>query len=345
MIGPAYGRYAFVHGRLGAMKAELLTARQWDRLLGGRTYEEQHQALRATSYAPWLAATAEATLTTVRNALHRAARKIQRSVPARAAGFVRAWGRRDLLRNVKTILQGKALRRPEEQIQADLLRLEPPEEVPAGALLRCASLDDALDLLESTPLRGWIRAARRLHQRDPNLFGLDVALDRLYYPELFGPLGRLDRSDRAAVTQLVALEIDQVNLLWLLRYRLNYRLSPAETYYLLVPVTGTIGAEQLKDMVRQNSLEAIVARVPAGPMHGLLASCGSVWQVEVALWRHRARQARLALKKAAFTLGECLALLMLKEIEIRDLVAVLEGVRLGAARADVLEQLAGAASD
>ena len=345
MSGAAYGRYAFVHGRLGAMKAELLGRRQWERLLACRSFDEQRHALEVTGYAPWLAATAEATVTAVRNALHDAARRIERSVPARGADFIRAWGRRDLLRNVKTILQGKALGRPAEEIRGDLLQLESPEVVPTAALLRCGTVDATLDLLEKTALRGWIRAARRLHQRDPSLFGLEVALDRLYYPELWQPLARLGRADRAAVKELVALEIDQVNLLWLLRYRLNYRLSAAETYYLLAPVTGTVGPDQLKEMVRQESLDAVVAHAPPGPLRALLARCGSVWQVEVALWRHRARQARQALHKAAFTLGEPLAFLMLKEVEVRDLIAVLEGARLGAARADVLEQLAGTASD
>jgi V/A-type H+-transporting ATPase subunit C len=344
MISPAHGAYAFLHARLGAMKAELLPRRLWERLLGAGSFAEQRQALAGTAYAPWLGDAPEAAQTACRNALHQAARKIERSAPPAAADFIRAWTRRDLLRNLKTILQGKALGRPSGEIERDLLRLERPE-APSAALLRCANLEAALDLLECTPLRRWIRAARQLQRRDPSLFGLDAALDRLYYPELRRPMERLAPSDREGVRGLVELEIDQANLLWLFRYRFNYGLSPAEAYYLLTPVTGRVTARTLEDVARQGSLEASVSRLPAGPLRSLLAGCGSIWQAEAALWRLRARQARRALREAAFTLGEALALLVLKVIEVRDLIAVLEGVRLGASRGEILEQLAGAAGD
>ncbi|MBI3468473.1 MAG: V-type ATPase subunit [Planctomycetes bacterium] len=343
MIGLACGTYAFLHARLGAIKAELLTDRHWEQLVAAGSFAEQRPVLESTAYAKHLAGTPEAALRNIQGALHRPARKIERSVPALTGRFIRVWERRDLLRNLKTILKGKALGRSAEDIRSELLDLDPAHLLPVEALLRCSSLEAALDLLEATELRHWIKEARRIYERDPTLFGLDAALDRLYYPELCRQLEQLDRSDRAAIEPLVNSEIDQVNLLWLLRYRLNYRLSPAETYYLLVPVTGRIGVERLKAAVREESLEAIAARIAQEPYRRLVARCQTIWQVEVALRRFRADQARASLRRAVFTLGEALALLVLKGIEIRDLVAVLEGTRLGATRHDILEQLASPA--
>ena len=338
-MGVAYGTYAFLHARLGAMKAELLTSRQWDQLLCADTYTEQQHQLESTSYEPWFQVTCEVALRNIRNSVYRTARKIERSVPSQPARFVHLWARRDLLRNLKTILKGKALARSEEEIRSELIELDPMYPLPTDSLLRCANLEATLDLLETTPLKHWIRAARRIYEQDPTLFGLDAALDRLYYPELLQQMGELGSVDRAAVKQMVSLEIDQVNLLWLLRYRLNYRLSPAETYYLLVPVTGHITADHLKRLVREESLEAIIACVEPAWLRSL--QCESIWHVEVAMWRHRARVARQMLSKAAFTLGEALAILVLKVIEVRDLVALLEGSRLGVGREEIEKQLIG----
>ena len=340
MIGLAYGRYAFLHARLSALKGELLSKHVWRQLLEADSFTEQRQLLAATSYAPWLGPTTEATLRGIHAGLFLVARKIERSVPAGSARLIRAWTRRDLLRNLKTILKGKALGSPEDAIRSELLDLDPTHVLPTEALLRCGSVEAALDLLEATELRHWIHEARRIYERDPTLFGLDAALDRLYYPELLRQLDRLDHSDRRAVERLILSEIDQVNLLWLLRYRLNYHLSPAETYYLLVPVTGRITEGQLKAMVREDSLELMATRLTARPYRELMSQCQSVWQVEAALWRLRSREADRALRQAAFTLGEALALLVLKEIEIRDLIAVLEGKQLGVARSNIMEQLA-----
>jgi V/A-type H+-transporting ATPase subunit C len=245
-----------------------------------------------------------------------------------------------LLRNLKTLLKGKALALPEDQVRAELIELDPRYQLPTELLLRATSFDAALDLLEATPLRHWIRGARRFYERDPTLFGLDAALDRLYYPELWQQMQRLDAADRSSVRELIDLELDQVNLLWLLRYRLNYRLSPAETYYLLVPVTGHIPSEQLKQMVREETLDGVAHHARVEWARRLLRSCRAIWQVEAAFWRHRVRRARQVFRTAAFTLGEALALLVIKVAEVRDLIAVLQANEIGAARSQIEEQLA-----
>jgi V/A-type H+-transporting ATPase subunit C len=316
----------------------------WDRLLSAGSLAEQYRMLASTSYAPWVQRNGESTRATIEHALQRTVRKIERSLAPQAARFIRLWGRRDVVRNLKTILKGKVLARSEAEIRGDLVAIEPPEVLPTEALLRCPDPESVLDLLETTEWRHWIRAARRIYRRDPTLFGLDAALDRFYYPELWQQVQRLHAWDQTMVDELVSLEIDQVNLLWLLRYRLNYRLSPAETYYLLVPVTGRLASDELKELVRPDSLERILVRITVQPFQSILARCESVSQAELLLWRYRARHAEQMLARAGFTLAEALALLVLIEIEIRDLTAVLEGTKLGRPRREIEEQLASSRS-
>jgi len=336
----ALGVYAFLHGRLGALKGQLLTDRFWKALLDARSFAEQRQLLLQTSYAPWVGTTVDATVRALQGALYRAVNVVERSVPPEAGSFVRMWGRRDLLRNLKTILKGKALGQSEEEIDAQLLDVDPSHVLPLTALLRAPSVEAVLDLLEHTQLAHWIREARRIHERDPTLFGLEAALDRRYYSELRDRVERLKPRDRQAVEALVADEIDQVNLMWLFRYRVNYRLSPGETYYLLIPVMGRLGAEELKRLARQQTLEAMAKELTREPFASLLRRSQTVRHAEIELLRNRARGAARALREAAFSLGEGLALLVLQEMETRDVIAALEGVRFGNSREDIEEQLA-----
>lgn len=338
MIG-APGKYAFLHARLGALRSELLSPDDWERLIAADGFAEQRRLLEMTAYAEFLQPTATETLALVRRSVYPLARKIERSVPTEAARFIHLWARRDLLRNLKAILKGKALHLPEDEIRAELIDLDPRYQVPVDGLLRASSLDAALDLLETTPIWRWIRAARRLYEKDPTLFGLDAALDRLYYPELWRQMKRLDAADRASVRELIDSELDQVNVMWLLRYRLNYQLSQAETYYLLVPVTGRIDSAQLKQMIREETLEGVAARTRVRWLRQVLESCQAIWQIEVAFWRYRVQRARWVFRTAAFTLGEGLALLVMKVAEARDLVAVLQGTELRATGSQVEQQL------
>ncbi len=335
----AVGTYAFLHARLGALKSELLTIDDWRRLIAAKDFAEQQQVLESTAYAEWTRASPLESLALLRQSVYRLARKIERSLPTEAARLTHLWARRDLLRNLKALLKGKALELSEDAIRAELIELDPRYQLPVDSLLRATSLDAALDLLEATSLRRWIRAARRIYEKDPTLFGLDAALDRLYYPELWRQLNRLAPHDRAGVRELIDMELDQVNVLWLLRYRLNYQLSPAETYYLLVPVTGTVDAEQLKRMVREETMDGMARCTSVVWLRQLLEAVESIWQVEVAFWRRRVLRARKVYRTAAFTLGEALALLVMKVAEVRDLVALLQASELNASSNQLDEQL------
>ncbi len=340
-----YGKYAFLHARLGALKAGLLTERQWQQLLDCGSAAEQRRVLESTTgYADAVRSTHEGMLRALKQTSRTVAGKVVRSTPSDGARFFRAWARRDVLRNLRAILRGKAIGRSADDIRAVLIDADADDRLPTERLLRCGSLDAAFELLEATPLRHWVQSARRLYERDPTLFGLDAALDRLYYAEVWHALDRLDAADREPVATLLRLEVDQVNLLWLLRYRLNYRLSPAETYYLLLPVTGHVSDTELQRLVREDSQAAVTARLAYRPLRDVLAPCASIWEVEVALWRYRARQARRLLSQATFTLGEALALLLLKVVDVRDLVALVEGTALGIDTVRIRQQLTGAGS-
>lgn len=337
----AIGSYAFVHARLGASKAQFLSPHDWEELLQCRTYEEQRRVLSETGYADVVGTRLDETIEGIRGSFQATAAKIERSVPSQAAVFLRAWRRRDLLRNLRTILRGKAMGRPEDEIRADLVELVRERDFPAEALLRCSSVEAALDLLENTRLRHWIHAARRLYERDRTLFGLDSALDRLFYAEVREQLERLSTADQSSVRELILLEIDQVNLLWTMRYRLNYQLSPAETYYLLVPVTGHIHRENLKQLVQQDSLAGIVREISYAPLRRVLEKCEAIWQAEVQLWQLRVRVARKMLRRSMFALGEVVALLLLKIVEVRDLLALLHAAELNIRRHHLEKQLIG----
>ena len=106
--------------------------------------------------------------------------------------------------------------------------------------------------------------------------------------------------------------IDQMNLVWLLRYRHVYGMEPAHAYYLLVPAGQHLGSKVLLSLVQLGSVEEVVQQLPA-PLGRLMAGVTSVPEVEAVMRRETARVARRVLDYTTFNLARPCAYLLLRE--------------------------------
>lgn len=57
--------------------------------------------------------------------------------------------------------------------------------------------------------------------------------------------------------------MDAANRVWLLRYRFNYKLPPAQVYYLLVGSRYSLPGTRLQELAGLDSLDAVIAGLPA----------------------------------------------------------------------------------
>jgi V/A-type H+/Na+-transporting ATPase subunit C len=183
------------------------------------------------------------------------------SGPARS--FLSFWTARFEISNVKTLLRSKLTG---ERPAAVLARL-----TPMGAFARLDNQDlahaedvgELLRRLEAGPYAGIVRHARRAFEQNHDPFNLDAALDHGYYEGLILRAQPLEDTVGAPFRSLMANLIDRINLVWLLRYRFNYKLPPAQVYYLLVGSRYSLPGTRLQELAALDSLEAVLAALPA----------------------------------------------------------------------------------
>ena len=101
-------------------------------------------------------------------------------------------------------------------------------------LAHAEDVGELLRRLESSPYADIVRPARRAFEESHDPFILDAALDRSYYEGLEHRALPLENVAGQSFRRLMSSLIDRLNLVWLLRYRFNYNLPPAQVYYLLV---------------------------------------------------------------------------------------------------------------
>jgi V/A-type H+-transporting ATPase subunit C len=128
-------------------------------------------------------------------------------------------------------------------------------------------------------------------------------------------------------------------LLWLLRYRFSYGLSPARSFYLLTKTGNRLHSAQLLRLARLDSVEEVVAELPR-QYRQLLASVGSISDMETVMEYHSLSLAAKALYRLPNLLSRTFSYIVLREAEVRFLQALIKGKQLGFEN-DLIRQAVG----
>lgn len=270
-------------------------------------------------------------------------RVLIRPLADEARAFLTFWTARFELSNVKTLLRSKMTG---ERPAAVLARL-----TPMGAFGRLDSQDlahaedvgELLRRLETGPYAGIVRHARRAFEQSQDPFSLDAALDHGYYEGLTARAQLLEEAAGAPFRGLMASLIDRINLVWLLRYRYNYKLPPAQVYYLLVGSRYSLSSGRLQQLAALDSLDAVLAALPP-PWQARLAGAPDIPTVFSRMEHEAAEQAWRVLRSNAADIARAFAYLILRERDLRGVRAVLRGRHLGLPPGDIRQALQRAAA-
>ena len=248
--------------------------------------------------------------------------------------FLIYWTERFEVSNVKTLLRGKMTG---ERPAALLNRLTPMGafgRLDVQDLAHAEDVSELLRRLEAGPYSGIVRQARRAFEESHDPFILDAALDRGYYEGLAHRAQPLENSAGASFRRLMGSLIDRINLVWLLRYRFNYNLPPAQVYFLLVASHYSLPSSRLRELAALGSLEAILAALPDS-LRGLMRDVNDIPGVFASMERAAVETADKVLHSGAPAISRAFAYLILRERDLRSVRAVLRGRHLGLPTADI----------
>ena len=201
-------------------------------------------------------------------------------------------------------------------------------------LAHAEDVSELLRRLEAGPYASIVRQARRAFEESHDPFILDAALDRGYYEGLAHRAQPLENEAGAAFRRLMGSLIDRINLVWLLRYRFNYNLPPAQVYFLLVSSHYGLPSSRLRDLAALGSLEAILDALP-DPLRATLRDAPDIPAVFMRMEVAAAEAAGKVLHSGAPAIARAFAYLILRERDLRAIRAILRGRQLELPVADI----------
>ncbi|MFK5987020.1 MAG: V-type ATPase subunit [Pseudomonadota bacterium] len=234
------------------------------------------------------------------------------------------WMRRFELKNLKTIIRGKSLQRPVEQIQAELTIIKQFSLLPIETLLNMDSIADILKQLENTSFSSIAHYADSNYEAKEDIFTIETAINHEYFSGLKKRLNKLVIKQQDLIQPLMGSIIDLTNLIWLLRYRLLYGFSSSHCYFLLVSGGLYLNANNLARLSKIENIEQLNDLLPDKISEKIIAF-ESIHQIELSLEKHIILLARMILKTSSFSLAHVFAYLVLREKQLSQLHALFKG--------------------
>lgn len=251
--------------------------------------------------------------------------------PERA--LVLSWGRLFALTNLKTLIRGQLYDLDRKEIRENLYDLPPNLRLPLAdqELFEAENVLELLRRLEQGPYRLIARQAREIFEQRHEPFALEATIDKRYMAGLVRHVMQFHDANLRPLQQLVGALLDRADLLWLLRFRFSYGLSPSETFYQLVPSFRLMHRERLLSLVNAESLEQALAALPP-PLSGLLADSANLIDVQKRMGTYLYREALRILRHGRSGVARALAYLVLRRMDLLLLFSLIQGGLLGLPR-------------
>jgi V/A-type H+-transporting ATPase subunit C len=325
--------YAGINARVRAKYSTQLSDELWAELVAAPDLAALIDVLRRTAYGPYLMEGAEGALTPrravylVEGQMAEAFRTIIRIAPPQTCPLITLLYRNFEVANLKAVLRGIMSQAAWLQVKYVLFPFGSGTVLPAEAMVTTRSVEAAIELLRGTPYYDTLSHALKRYQTEQGLFPLEVALDLSYWREIWEAIHRLAKPDRLQALRIVGAWLDVNNLMWAIRYRVYYGLSPEELINYTLPWGFEVRDADIRAIAAGADIPPIVQRIYpnaaniaellAEPRKGLPA-------LEVQLQRRIRAQCHRALAGYPFQIGVPLAYLVLKKMEIQDLTVLLE---------------------
>lgn len=231
--------------------------------------------------------------------------------------------------NLKVLIRGKFSASDNAEVGNRLVDLGGFADLPLKKLLETDDPYEMLRLLETTAYGGIVRQARRVYEEHGNdLFLLDATIDRSFFIDLYRRAGYLNPKDFEQLGRVIGGLLDRFNLLWLLRFRFSYGLSPAKSFYLLTAIGNRLKSAELLRLAKMESVEEVIAALPE-PYRKMLSNTVTISDMETVMDYYTMSIAAETLRSDVSLISSIFSFILLREAEVRFLQALFKGKQLG----------------
>jgi len=325
-------RYGFINAKLRARLSKLLSDEVFKRLIAAVTLEESFGILRSTPYDtledPYNKSgdlkAGELDLFTREIGLYSELRKYVSGDLLHVINSLLVYYETENLKNaVRVYFDARVRGGSADEGVRYLYKERIVNDLPFEEIARAEDIDSILRLVSVTPYSTVFEENREAIEE--TLFTFEIGLDRFYYSNLMSSIEPLGTRDRKTAMRLFGIEIDLLNINWIIRFKTYYDLPADRALSLAFPHGATIGMKELRDAYAAQDVTALlhgVIRKKYPALATLLSTEAAdifsrLLLIERLLEQILLYEVRKILSGYPFTIGILLAYFILYKNEIR----------------------------
>jgi len=174
-----------------------------------------------------------------------------------------------------------------------------------------------------------------------SLFDIEVSLDLHYFMKILMLKEKLlSGADRKSVIKTFGTEIDINNILMIYRCKRFFNMGKELTFKYVIPYWHRLTKDQLVGLSESNDINEFKAKVSKTVYAGIFKPDEeNLWEANSMHYMYRMYRSQL--HQGSFNLGTVTAYLHLKEIDIRNIITLIEGIRYKLSKEEIRSYLIG----
>lgn len=189
------------------------------------------------------------------------------------------------------------------------------------------NLDDFVANLHGSPY--YEPLLKLSEESEVSLFDYEMHLDLMYFKTMWKIKDKLlSKNEQKILTQCFGSKLDMLNIQWIYRSKKYYNLSPENIYSLLIPLQNRLKNDEIIKMSEAANLDEFYQALH-GTFYGSLelTDLNEKPDLERLYEKVLNRIHRLTSKRQPYSIATLNSYLYFKELEIRNIITVIEGIR------------------
>jgi V/A-type H+-transporting ATPase subunit C len=233
------------------------------------------------------------------------------------------------LENIKVVLRTICYERSKKEASKLLFPLLKYQTVSIDRLLEAKDLFDFINRLKATWYFDPLDNSAYRFEKEGETFPLEIALDLRYYAGLWEIVSSLKRKDKKNARSLIGIQLDALNILWIIRFKESYHFSPEEILNYSLTYGSYISQKKRKKLAYSIDQKDIISNLDNTPYKGILNDIDDPEITYAVLLQYIFYQAKKNWIANPFQIGIILDYLFFKEIEVRNLITITEAKKIG----------------